>query len=260
MTHAPDIAESAARAAEAQISEQLVASHRRKLPGYLSSGGDLARSIQLFNWYPATYAHATWIPPLWSRTLGAEPIRTAIGKSRAGIRLGEALLGVWGLDARPCLDFDGIGSRLALLDPQALDRLVYYAGLARHAEEISQVLERSRVVALRGLLGEVAYRFAMNRASLLAGHLATQPPLAPSPGSDMKTRAIAAGLGMLAACLEGSPPGMLSRLRLKFPRNRSALLVASPGERPIAGYMRLFRKILNQEVAPAWDSLLSAAA
>jgi hypothetical protein len=76
----------------------------------------------------------------------------------------------------------------------------------------------------------------------------------------MRTRAVAAGLGMLAACLEGAPAGLLSRLALKFPRVRRGLLVPPAGDRPLAGYMRLFRKVLSKEVDPAWDSLLSAAA
>jgi hypothetical protein len=171
-------------------------------------------------------------------------------------RLGEGLLGAWKLDARPCFDFAPPARRLVLLDPAPLRRTVLLAGLARHADEISRLVERSRVRALKEQVGEAAYLFVMHRAPLLAGPLTGGADDA-AAGRDWSARALAAGLGMLGACLGADHAGVLARVLVKFPRDCAPYLGAGGGRGTAEGYLRLFRKVLAKEVDPAWDDLLS---
>lgn len=226
----------------------------RTLPAHLAAGsGRLAEAVSDFNRFPTRYAHASWWPKGWNDG----PAGLAGDGGRAETRMGEILLRRWGLDARPCFGFDALPGRLALVDPEPLNRLVLLAGLARHAEEISRILERTRVQAIRRQLGEEAYAFAVFRAPLIAGTLGIGSPGTVAP--DMGTRAVATGLGMLAACWQGGRASV-SRLALKFPRAYTRFLAPTGDGRSAEAFARLFRKILIQEVDPAWDSLISSAA
>jgi hypothetical protein len=204
-----------------------------------------------FNRYPMRYAHPSWIPEGW----GPWAARLA-GQDRAEAGLGRGLFEVWGLDARPCFDFAPPARRLALLDAAQLRRTVMLAGLARLAGEISRLVERSRVLELKEQVGEAAYRFVTQRAPLLAGPL-TEGANAASAGTDWRERALAAGLGMLGACLGTEHAGVAARAALKFPRVYSPYLGAGGGQGTNEGYLRLFRRVLAKEVDPAWDALLS---
>ena len=215
------------------------------------TGISLAPKAAEFNRYPTRYAHSSWIPENWGPRM-----QRMTGNGRAEAKLGESLMGAWKLDARPCFDFAHPARRMALMDAAPLQRTVLLAGLARHADEISRLMERSRVMDLKNQVGDDAYKFVTFRASLLAGPLAAGGNAA-APGHDWRARSMAAGLGMFGACLGGGRDGVAARVGLKFPREYAPFLAAGGGEGSVDGYMRLFRKVLAQEVDPAWDNLLS---
>jgi hypothetical protein len=222
------------------------------LSAWLGPEGDRwADKAAEFNRYPTRYAHPSWIPEGW-----APWVERFAGLGRAEAELGRCLLGAWGLDARPCFDFTLPARRLALLDAAPLRRTVLLAGLARHAGAISRLMERGRVLELKGQVGDAAYRFATQRAPLLAGPLAEGANGA-AEGADWFTRSLAAGLGMLGACLGAEHGGVSARVALKFPRACAPYLDAGGGQGTVDGYLRLFRKVLTLEVDPAWDALLS---
>lgn len=229
------------------------ASPRPRARAWIGAGREgLAERISEFNRFPARYAHPSWVPEGWA---GAW-MKGCMDGGRGERRLGEELLKAWRLDARPCLEFDAPALRLALVDPEPLLRAVMLAGLARHGDEIARMLERSRVKAFREEVGEGAYRFAVYRAPLLAGSLGAGDPRA-GGGGDWRSRSLASGLRMLAACLAGGPPGLAARAGLKVPRKYAGFLGGGDGGERVRAYARLFRKVLAQEVDPAWDSLLS---
>jgi hypothetical protein len=216
------------------------------------NGGPLAERAIGFNRYPQRYAHPSWIPETWGPWMGKLP---AGSKSEAS--LGRGLLRHWGLAETPCFDFTTPARRLALIEGEPLRRTLLLAGVARHADAIARLMERSKVKELKEQVGEDAYKFAMFRAPLLAGPLAAGGNEAAPAGADWKTRCMAAGMGMFGACLAGGPAGLSARAVLKFPREYAPYFGAGGGEGTQEGYLRLFRRILAQEVDPAWDSLLS---
>ena len=226
------------------------------------TGTSLAGKATEFNRYPTRYAHSSWVPENWGPWL-----ERMGGKGRAEAALGESLMRSWKLDARPCFDFAPPARRLALLDAAPLERTLLLAGLARHADEVSRIMERGRVMDLKNQLGEDAYKFVRYRAGLLAGPLAAGGNAA-ATGSDWRARSMAAGMGMLGACLSGNSAanpegrpvgasGVTARVALKLPREYAPYLSAGGGDGSVDGFMRLFRKVLAQEVDPAWDNLLS---
>jgi hypothetical protein len=226
--------------------------HSAALSAWLGpNGAQWAGRAAEFNRYPARYAHPSWIPEGWAPWLP----RFA-GRGRAEAELGRGLLKAWGLDGRPCFDFAPPARRFALLDAAPLRRAVLLAGLARHAGEISLLMERGRVLELKEQVGEAGYRFVMLRAPLLAGPLAEGAGTA-AEGADWLTRSWAAGLGMLGACLGAEHAGLLARVSVKFPRDCAPFLSAGGGQGTADAYMRLFRRVLVKEVDPAWDVLFS---
>jgi hypothetical protein len=176
---------------------------------------------------------------------------------RAEASLGEAMLKTWKLDQRPCFDFAAPSRRIALVDAAPLQRTVLLAGLARHADEVSRIMERSKVMELKAQVGEEAYKFAVFRAPLLAGPLAQGGNAMAAAATDWKSKCMASGMGMFGACLAGGSPGLAGRAGLKFPREYAPYMRAGGGEGSTEGYVRLFRKVLAQEVDPAWDNMLS---
>jgi hypothetical protein len=92
---------------------------------------------------------------------------------------------------------------------------------------------------------------------LLAGSLAVAPRPAHSGDGDWNHRALATGLMLLGASLSGQPGCLTGRTALKFPRQFAGYLEAGKCYGQAEGCARLIRKVLIQEVDPAWDSLLS---
>ncbi|MDB5104443.1 MAG: type secretion protein [Fibrobacteres bacterium] len=252
---APDRAEGGQGAREDAAPVDGAAPAARCLPeAWMGDGaGPLAAGIALFNRYPLRYAHESWIPASWERTL----LESCRDGGRSETRLGEELLRHWKLDPRPCFAFGAPLARFALVEPESLRRTVSWTGLARHADEISRMVERSKVMAFRNQVGEEAWRFSVFRAPLLAGSLASGSRQGGKADGDWSHRAMASGLLMLGACLAGSPSCLSGRVALKFPREFSGFLEAGKAYGEADGYFRLFRRILVQEVDPAWDSLLS---
>ena len=222
------------------------------LPAYLAfPGGNLGVRISEFNRFPTRYAHPSWWPAGWGWDWKGKFPET----SRAETRLGESLLRHWDFPAAPCFSFDPPARRLALLDPVPLNRLVLLAGLARHADEISRILVRNDVKELRRQVGEDAYKFVIFKAPLLTGPLGAGDGAPPVP--DWTARALFSGLSMLTTVLGQDALDIRGRVGLKFSR---AVIGAWDGRRcpePVESIFRLFRKVLLQEVDPAWDAIFS---
>lgn len=218
-----------------------------------TNGAPLAGKAMEFNRYPLRYAHPSWVPAKWQ---GPWMERLRDG-GRAEASLGEALLKHWKVDTRPCFEFAAPSKRLALVDGDPLRKTVLLAGIARHADEVSRIMERAKVMELKSQVGEDAYKFAVFRAPLLAGPLAQGGNSMAAAATDWKAKCMASGMGMFGACLAGGPPGLAGRAGLKFPREYAPYMRAGGGEGSTEGYVRLFRKVLAQEVDPAWDSMLS---
>jgi len=143
--------------------------------------------------------------------------------------------------------------RLALLEPDALRRLLTYAGAAAASSEIAKTVDRAAILALRNALGDDAYWFAVKRAPFLLGdELAFLD--APSESPDWTTRIRRGGCRCLALCLAGESAAIQTRVMLKldarWPLDFS--VAASEEKRQLA--WTALRKILLHEI----DSGLSS--
>jgi hypothetical protein len=148
-------------------------------------------------------------------------------------------------------DFDEERRRLALLKKETLSTLALAYGACIYAQEISRLIKREEVAALRGLLGaqyEYALlkgRFQMRQA---ASHFTSFMPCAPLPD-----RMAEAGFTALRLCLADWPKDLFC---LAAPRLPDALRL--PADTSAVHLLPVFwedlKKLLLTQVAPRWQN------
>ena len=109
---------------------------------------------------------------------------------------------------------------MILLPPERLERLALHIGALVLGIRIRSSLSREHVMGWKTKLGEEAYRFAMNSASLLP---LTQTPL-PAIASDS---AQSIGTSIINAALLPEPELLRKRVALKLPVDVEAMPLAS---------------------------------
>lgn len=210
--------------------------------------------IREFNLRPGRYMHASWAealftPELWRRLRQSR---------RAEPSLSRLMLRNLGLAGSfPAAVFAEPRARLALLDPEALERLALHLGIAAEGAALRRVIEGERVRRLRVALGAEACAFAVQRAPLLAPQ-ADEAETADDIDEDslpaLAERLRSAGRAVLARALGGLPPEVLDRFRLKLPRRPDLDFILSNRSAGAAAFsVRVLR-----ETEPRWASLFAA--
>ncbi|MFH0787906.1 MAG: SctK family type III secretion system sorting platform protein [Pseudomonadota bacterium] len=205
--------------------------------------------IYEFNFWPGRYIHPSWLEGLIENDL----FNRLKESRRAGQRLSPVILLKFGLDRSCFFNFEDPLRRLALLNGEALLKLVYLAGVSVHAGEISRVIEREAVLSLKKSLGEEPYLFALKRAPFLAGRIEFPPyPLKTTDYAGFGDLVYESGMKVLEACLGEEEASYRKRLVLKLPR----ALVKDFGERASFEHKEaaslMLKKILLNEVDPEW--------
>jgi hypothetical protein len=147
-------------------------------------------------------------------------------------------------------DFRVPRHRLALLPPEALDRLAALFGLVQYRREIAMIINREKALALREALGEDAYDFALKRATLLPqdANSAAEPQTSP-----LERRIYISGRKALARVLGDAPAELLARLRLTMSPDFLADFDSLPPNSGTAETAwRLLHILVCKEIAPSW--------
>lgn len=204
-----------------------------------------------FNLRPARYIHRSWIDHL----IDAPLLLKLKAVPRAEKRLSSLILAEFNLHQDPIYDFEQHHRRAALLDTDALTRLVYLTGIALNAADIARVIEKKPLLALRNTIGEPAYLFALKKAPFLLGQL--DPKFKRDGDQDYRSHAMNCGILCLQACYREEPAGLLRRLYFKFPKDTFTDAGSQPEGLDQAGAWRILRKVLIQEVKPEWAPFLN---
>ena len=172
-----------------------------------------------------------------------------------GSRAGKAIIRAWifrQLEIQGIFtDFSEERRRLALLDKETLSSLALTYGACIYAQEISRLIKRDEVAALRGLLG-AHYEYALSRGRFqmrqAGDYFASFMPRAPLP-----ERVAEAGFAALRLCLADWPEALF---RLAAPRLPGALRL--PADNESAPLLPVFwadlKKLLITQVNPRWQS------
>lgn len=208
--------------------------------------------IYEFNMRPARYIHKSWIEPMISPSLF-----TDLKRSRhAEKRLSDMILKRFQLDRDFFFDFEEPRRRLALIDGGRLSRLIFLAGIAVNSPRYTKVVERDKLIALKGEIGEGAYLFALRKAPFLMGRMAF--PLSGEQGSEnTRSHAVRCGMECLRACFSGDPETLITRILFKLPERLGRDIKRRPPEIERRHAWSLFRKVLLQEVEPGWAPYIS---
>jgi hypothetical protein len=146
-----------------------------------------------------------------------------------------------GLEDKFYLDIPNPLWAVILLPPERLKRLALHLGALVLGIRIRSSLSREHVMAWKNRLGEEAYRFAMNSASLLPS---AQIPL-PAIASDS---AYAIGTSIIGAALAQEPEQLKKRVTLKFTENVAAMQLEPERARRLIS-------LVMQIVEAEWHSL-----
>lgn len=159
-----------------------------------------------FNFNPAADLH-------WSHREEFFPeIPAAVWEVQRGVpRFSQLLLHRTGLSEYPCLDIPNPHWPLALLPVKRLERVARHVGALVVGMRVRSSLSRDHVLAWKSKLGEEAYRFALNSASLVqAGKL---PLIEWASDSPLET-----GYRLILYSMADAPESMRRRVNLKMPR------------------------------------------
>lgn len=159
--------------------------------------------------------------------------------------------------ARMAVDFRVPRHRLALLEPETLHRLALWCGLTLHRAEVSRLIDRDAVRALREDVGEAGHLFALRRAALYPVARDGAPLEKEDARRSLPERVRGSGFAATAACLADAPPPVAAVLLRTLPEEFSAVLraavAAAPQPAEAARRWPLLRMLLFKEVAPAWE-------
>lgn len=163
-----------------------------------------------FNFNPASHLHISRRDELFPE------IPAAVWRvQRVLPRISTLLLQKIGLSNAPCFEIPNPYWPLVLLPPDRLARVATHVGALAVGIRVRSSLSRDHVLAWKSKLGEEAYRFALNSASLVqVGKL----PLA-ELASDSPTEI---GYRLILASLGDAPESMFKRAYLKIPTGLNA--------------------------------------
>ncbi len=169
-----------------------------------------AAAIVGFNWDPAAYVHPVlrehWLPEI-------PPL--AWDDPRIASRLSGLLLSRAGLRTQIFIAAPNALWPLVLLPTDRLHRVAVHIGALILGARVRSSLARDHVLSWKNRLGEEAYRFAMNSASLL--------PAGKVPLSAMATEsADEIGNSVIMTALSAAPEALRNRVALKFPKGCNA--------------------------------------
>ena len=158
-------------------------------------------------------------------------------------------------------DFAEESRRLALLPPELLAQAVLRFGVALHADELSRLITREDVLALRGEIGPELFAYALQRGRFQAGSL---PGLFDDGHGGLAERIRLHGRQALSLCSSVWPRELLDICVARFVGLAPAFSAAGaadnistdldetlPTETRRAVWFG-FKKILLKEVAPQW--------
>lgn len=225
----------------------------RRLVGLMRTRSPLFGLIYEFNLLPSRYMHESWAealftPDLWQR------LRRSRRAERALSRLVLDDLGVTG--TFPAAVYDEPRARLALLSPDAVERVSLRVGVVLGGAALRRVIDREGVARLRTGLGEDAYSFAIQRAPLLATASQVAETHDDADVAALPKRLVAGGWSILGRAMAGLPAEVLKRFRLKLPREAALDFTLSDGSAAAAALaVRVIR-----ETEPRWASLFAAQA
>ena len=157
-------------------------------------------------------------------------------------------------------DFRHKPLRLALLDSEALQRVVFYCGLTLNSLFIRELISKSDVRAVRQSLGDEAYGYTVKSAPLFIGAEQPFPGIGPASSrgmAEMYGTCEENGLELLDLCLDGAPLTVSSGLRRKLPLRLAthAQRNAAPSEEEKGRAWRLVSRIMQQEVPAQWAKI-----
>ena len=208
---------------------------------------------------PADYLHPSWWRPDWLEPAAFEALRRS---ARARFDLSRFLLKQFAIGEPAAGDFDDPCSRIGLLAPEDLKRLVRFAGLTLACEGIDRVILARERRLVREALGDSDYDFARKRASRLRKRLVAAGTEA-SPKAfdfgdleDWEIRSRQCGISSLAELTAHLSGPWHQRLVLRLPASWAddfaAALASVEGE----GNARLLRfwQGLARELAVPWPN------
>jgi hypothetical protein len=208
--------------------------------------------IYEFNCFPTRYIHSDWIkellPGVNERLLAELSVNP-----RSERRLARFILARCDIDEDRFHGFEEPSQRLALLDPDTLRKLLFYAGIAIASKSISHLVEGAKVIAVKQVLGEDGYLFALKKAPFLLGK-PDFPDLKIDGAGDLPSLLFENAMQYLKSCFGEAPLALTRRMLLKLPiefmRHWEAEDDRIEANRALS--QLLFKKILIQEVNPSW--------
>ena len=148
-------------------------------------------------------------------------------------------------------DFAEESRRLALLDPDTLNRLGLVTGVALHAPDIACVLRRDEVLALRRELGNEMYQYALFRGRYELGSV-RRFFNAQEDGVPLGQLCLLHGVMALRLLAEDWPRELGQRFDVRLPHLHAEMKVPALDRRSRDELWRAVKKLLLKEVAPSW--------
>jgi hypothetical protein len=186
-------------------------SDREALRRLLQQSPALAAKVVGFNWELAVSVH-----PTHRRQCLPEIPDAVWHEPRLKGRLSNLLLNRVGLSDRNFFETPNALWPLALLPADRLHRLSLHIGALILGIRVRSSLSREHVIGWKKKLGEEAYRFAMNSASLLPAGRLPLKAIATEAADEL-------GASVVMAALTNEPEGLRRRVALKFPTEVAAL-------------------------------------
>jgi hypothetical protein len=163
--------------------------------------------------------------------------------------------------------FDPAPNRLALLPPPLLERLGLYWSAAIWAEDLSRIIEKTRLSQVMGEIGPEIYRYAVRRGRFQLGGLRSflrsgperkTPEDAPAWQTGWSAETFRRpGEKILALCLDHWPEALRAAWEARW---RRPLPKETPVRQaiPFPALWLWVEKILCTEVAPEWQPCFSS--
>lgn len=164
-----------------------------------------------FNQLPALYVDCSHLAGLVDEHVYAKLLVSPRGRRK----LSQWILGLNNIGPTSFFDFTEHRRRLALLEPDILQRLLTYTGAMLASSSIAKIIDHNTVISLKKSLGEDVYFFAVKRAAFLVDRELASP-IADSSVTDWKIVVRRLGCQCLEQCFSNEPRSLTSRLRLKF--------------------------------------------
>jgi len=171
----------------------------------------LAKRIHQFNVLPAQEAHVSHFPEWQDHLECLDLVRHDATACRI---LARSWMEKVGWSREECWDFREPRWRLVLLEPGTARDLLSYGGAAYHHQRIAHEVRHDPVEALVMRYGEALPVFAVKRAPILAGSMATLPE--PPAGATLVEAVENAGRRLFELALADVPGGVLARFASRF--------------------------------------------